>query len=202
MWRLKLFMENIESAKLKFLNTYNPEKREKAALIKAIGASLGRNKLYKPFLKSNLKLKFKSFWKDRLVEIGEKYIKNQYTESEYLEDVVWLKVEINKKFYKSFTSKADVKDDLNPGFRISHSQKSISVYLKHLWCLNENENPPPQCPVDRKILSIIIKSGKVPSWTKVNTLKSHIELIQLIKTKALIEKYNSIAEWELLNYVK
>jgi hypothetical protein len=195
-------MDNIESAKLRFLKMYNPNKSNKTALEKAIGAAVSRNKLYSPFVTNTMKLRVNCFWKDRLAEIGKKYIKNQYSEKEYLESIVGLKSEMNKKFHKLFTSKTDVKDEVDPGYRISHAQKSISVYLKHLWCINNIKTSPTQCPIDRNILTLIINKGKIPAWTKVNSLKSHNDLIQLIKNQALIDKYDSVAEWELVHYFK
>lgn len=195
-------MDKIERAKKQFLNEYNPKQCNVVALSEAIGAAVGRNKLYMPLVKYKDTMIFRKEWEECLIKIGNKYIHNGYTESDYLDEIVRLRTEMNNKFHKLFTTKADVKEGFDPGFRLSHSQKSISVYLKHLWCLGENKTPPPQCPIDRKILSLVIIKGKIPAWTKVNSLKYHNELMQLIKNQAENNKYDLVSEWELVHYLK
>jgi hypothetical protein len=169
------------------------------ALNKAIGAAVGRNKLYSSNNKIKERIDCKKYWKEFLISIGSKYKDIYYDESQYLIDIEFLKCEMNKRFSRIFVKEEDIKIDLDSGFRISHAQKSISVYLKHLWCMGLFGTPP-QCLIDRKILSSILKNKYVSSWIKVNSIESHGSLVQIIKIVAEIDGCKSIAIWELLNY--
>lgn len=58
-------------------------------------------------------------------------------------------------------------------FRISHSQKSISVFVKHLWCMDVISEPN-ICPVDRIILGKTeVRKNKDINWGYVNSIEEH-----------------------------
>lgn len=75
-------------------------------------------------------------------------------------------------------------------------QKLLNLYLKYMWCLDENMPTPPHCPVDRKILH----KAKIHdiNWTQMD--KPQYEYaIEKISQISKIEGI-SIAEWELVNF--
>ena len=89
------------------------------------------------------------------------------------------------------------KSGLADGFRISHSQKSLSIFSKHLWCLNLIDEPV-FCAVD----AIILGKTDAPSnikWTKISTIEAHRESYKYIETKAS-KSGLSIALWELSEF--
>ena len=59
--------------------------------------------------------------------------------------------EINHLFCKLDKSGDIIADEY--GIRIAQCQKSLSLYLKYLWCYGLIETPP-VCPIDRVILSL------------------------------------------------
>lgn len=84
-------------------------------------------------------------------------------------------------------------------FRISHSQKSISVYIKHMWCMNEIMEPT-ICPVDRIILSKTdAKKNHDISWGYVNTIDEHRRKFAYIKSAAK-DMNLTVAKWELVSF--
>jgi hypothetical protein len=86
------------------------------------------------------------------------------------------------------------------GFRVSHSQKSISVYLKHLWCLGMIETPP-FCPVDRSVLCLV--NYPYPRWCFVNCInlyKNQVAAIVAGKNNNPLYDGDSIAVWELFEF--
>ncbi|OZA15591.1 MAG: hypothetical protein B7Y05_03145, partial [Polynucleobacter sp. 24-46-87] len=84
------------------------------------------------------------------------------------------------------------------GFRISHAQKSLSIYLKHLWCLGQIPLPP-ICPIDNVVLKLTEAKGVDATWTFVNSLDEHKKRFTLIDNEARKKKL-PIAEWEILNF--
>ena len=64
--------------------------------------------------------------------------------------------------------------------------------MKYLWCLGK-VNKPPNCPIDRIIISKVdIKNP--PNWTTLNNVTDYMSIIEKI-----IENTNGmdIADWEL-----
>ena len=175
----------------KFLDRYNPSRSLDMAIKNALNAALQHNKLYSPNLPTNTRNEIKALWSDQLQKISGLY-KTQRSLSEYEKDIVELQKEMNKKYAQYFRS--DHKG--GNGFRISHSQKSISIYLKYLWCLKLIEIPP-CCPVDSIVLKLTDAEDK--TWTFVNDIETHRNKFSYIEAKA--KKTNlSVAEWEIRNF--
>lgn len=150
----------------------------------SIQVSLRQNTLYKKDLKDHKIIR--SFWKRKLKCIS--IDKNILSEEVYIKEILQLKSEMNKNFSDYF-----YKD----GFKISHSQKSISVYLKHLWC-HGFIGIPPQCPVDRKIINEIPRNISLNRcWTSINDIDEHMKIIGELRK---IANNVPLAEWELCNF--
>lgn len=178
---------DLKDAKRKFLSIYNEKSSNETALTMAIKSALGRNQTYskKRKVTESERTEFRKEWKRLLEELAKKYQKS-CSEEVFMKDVVELKETINNKFGDFFENK----------FRISHAQKSIAVYLKHLWCLNEISEPP-ICPVDRTILEKVNAPEKLKAWTKVDDIKTYNDQLKVLKDKAGKE---SLASWEIKTF--
>ena len=190
--------DKLNWAKEDFLNRYNPQKSIDTAISLSIKAAVQHNSLYLENLSIGKRKEVRTDWGKELLHIAEKYKENQ-TEEIYNEDILKLKELMNIRHGDSFRRSPHLKYKYDIGFRISHSQKSISVFLKHLWCMNKISEPP-VCPVDRIILEKIGMSGKSASWGYINSLEIHNSKVAEINEFALKEN-KSIAIWELMNFI-
>lgn len=170
-----------------FLEEYNPKRDRNVALSEAWGAAVGHNLLYSKDIGyfHPKREEIRRVWAQKVEKISAKPL----TSTEYEFSFVSLKDEMNGEFGKYLSAE---------GFRISHAQKSLSVYMKHLWCMGVI-NEPPQCPVDKFILVEISKNEKYRdfkniAWTKINDIAVHRSIIDAIRE---ISGTKSIARWEL-----
>lgn len=164
-----------------FLEKYNPSLSYENALSDAINSSVGHNKLY--MCADGERDEIRMTWSERLKQYAEKY-KYEQSIKVYESDILNLQRWMNNKFSDKIY------------FKLSHSQKSLSIYLKHLYCLNLIPAPP-CCPIDRIILSKI-KSNE-PSWTNVDNIQTHRTKFNEIKIEAT-KVGLKIADWELINF--
>ncbi|TKT94147.1 hypothetical protein [Dyadobacter frigoris] len=181
--------EEILQAKQAFLQDYNIPGTVIMALTKAINASVQHNHTYHQNCAGELREPIREFWKGRLIALSGKYIDKQKVAT-YEHDILSLKEVMDENFGPSFCE---------GGFKISHAQKSISVFLKHLWCLGAIVTPP-QCPVDRIILAHVGHGNVRPSWTKVNTIEEHRAHVALLEAHRALTPHLALAEWELLAF--
>lgn len=80
-------------------------------------------------------------------------------------------------------------------FRIGIAQKALNLYLKYLWCLGWLPIPPPNCPLDRRIIDKLnLKDRNGLDWTKLDEMENYKKLIQKCRQ---IAGNISLAEWEL-----
>ncbi|SMP71991.1 hypothetical protein [Anoxynatronum buryatiense] len=177
----------IEQSKSKFLDKYNRMHSVDKALTKSINAALGRNPLYNEKAKTNdIRRNIKKIWMIHLNEMSKKYYVQSVNREVFIQDVIELKEIMNDSYGMYFSTE----------FRISHSQKSLSVFLKHLWCMNMIERPP-ICPLDRKILEAAGRKYSEAKWTHINDIEEYAKKISWLQKEAF--KINcSLAEWELL----
>jgi hypothetical protein len=126
-------LDKILKKKIAFLERYNKPRNVDTAIDKATGAALQHNSLYDKNISSTNKDFIKEYWKCFLRSLNKKY-RNEQIIDVYESDVRFLNRNMNKTFANLFRRNRHPKYGYDPGFRISHSQKSISVYLKHLWC--------------------------------------------------------------------
>lgn len=183
---------SLEQAKQNFLIRYNEGRTIEKAISRAISAAAQHNPLYIDGISQYRRNPIRDFWAQKLIQIAEKYVAEQEV-AVYETDILDLKQAMNDRYGKYFRINGD-----QTGFRISHSQKSISVFLKHLWCMGLIETPP-LCPVDRIILGIAGHRNPVLPWTRVNTIEQHRDHVQLLLTAG--NAYPKLAHWEILHFV-
>lgn len=173
-----------------FLNQYNPGHDPERALNEALRAAIQRNPSYTPGLTNGIKDAMKNFWRQELRIIGAVFEENQ-TRAVYFGAVEKLKITMNEQFGEVFQHQ---KTGYDQGFRIAHAQKSISVYLKHLYCMGVIPAPP-CCPVDWRISQ---KAGvqMSPPWTKMNSIEQLANVLQRFDLLAL-QQEQLLCDWEL-----
>lgn len=181
--------EQLLQAKQAFLNRYNAPGTTAMALKRAITASVQHNLTYHKDCEFNLRTPIRTFWAERLLELSGKYIDKQEVAT-YENDILSLRKLMNENFGPSFCE---------DGFKISHAQKSISVFLKHLWCLGTIATPP-QCPVDSIILRHVGQGNVQPTWTQVNAIEDHRSHVALLEAHRVLTPHLALAEWELLAF--
>jgi len=169
-----------------FLDRYNHVRTVEEALNKSISASVQHNRLYND-VPNEHRFRIRYFWREKLQQLSENFNDEQWSEDKYEDEIEKLKYLMNQKFGNLID------------FRISHSQKSISVFFKHLWCL-EKIPIPPQCPVDRIILTRANTPYNERSWGFVNDINTHRRKYDLIRHAASAAGYQQVSEWELLNF--
>ena len=145
------------------------------------------------------KIEVIQFWKTKLKEYAVKYEEKRDDEF-FIKDVVAF-----QKEFEAFNNKFE-----GEGIRIAQCQKSLSVYLKWLWCLGHLNNEPPMCPIDRNVLNacyknldkkadkeerkLIQKVNRDGGWGQINDLDEYKGLVNIVKKVAGTQ---SPAVWEL-----
>ena len=150
-----------------------------------ISAAVRHNKLYSPATTNRQRRMIRDYWKALLDELGEKYDQPQTTEV-FFADILELQRRMNDQFDELFC------DD---GFKVSHAQKSISVYLKTRWCLNEIPTPP-LCPVDSTVLNLLGRPWNNHPWTRMSFEEYQHATLEISRRAALAGL--SVAVWELI----
>ncbi len=184
----------MEAKKKEFLRRYSKfdDMNIDLAARNSIKAALQRNAIYSKKATKNCREKIRESWKKKLHKIGKEFYKKEINIEEYESKVKNLKKEMNGDFGDLLYNESIY----DKGFRISHSQKSISLYLKYLWCMGE-VGKPSVCPVDRTILKK--SKSKNITWCYVNSIEEHQEKFGQIEKNAKLEGM-SVAEWELKNF--
>ena len=172
----------------------------KGAISAAVNTRSQKNPVYSlSRIERSIKAELVSFWKEKLVEYATNYIKEKKDSQYFITDVLKFQSDINKSFKDCFYN--------NEGIRIAQCQKSLSVYLKWLWCLGELKYEPPVCPIDRYVLSecrrhsneaqraIIDKVNKDGGWGAINDPDTYEKLVAIIEDVS-----KSAAVWELFFY--
>ena len=86
--------------------------------------------------------------------------------------------------------------DFNCKYKVSHAQKSLSLFLKYLWCYGLKDTPP-ACPIDRQILQeakTADRSITLKNWTSLDSKEDYEQLLNALNKWA---DSTSIAEKEL-----
>ena len=134
-------------------------------------------------------------WRDELIDIGDEYIKAMKDRAGFEKDVLRLQAAMNARFRPILQPKSP---RYPPGFRIAHSQKSLSLLLKHYWCHGKVQEPP-VCPVDRLILTTADAPYNLRTWTTVNTMEKYRAQLASLDAAASAAG-QSVAVWELLEF--
>lgn len=187
---------SIDHFKYSFLNRYNPERTEEKAIELSIKAAVQHNSLYSKSASNDDRKVIRHVWAEALRIISEKYKSEEVSDEIYLADIIELKDLMNNQYSDYFMSETHPKFNYDPGFRISHSQKSIGVYLKHLWCLGEIKAPP-QCPVDAIILKVAGQKYPNTKWTHINSIDEHLSQVEILSKMA---GDLPLPEWELKSF--
>ncbi len=126
-------------------------------------------------------------WREMLYKLGNKYRKSQQSEETFKNDVQELVDHINSLF-SGFFDNTNRPQGVPKGFLLAHAQISLSVYLKHMWCMNKFATPP-VCPISKKIL------GRDCEY--VHTIDQYDRDLEDVKKKRSSEE--GLAEWELFD---
>ena len=191
-------LEDLAEQKMQFLRRFGADQGADVARVRAlqdaIASAVVKNALYAPAATASNRFDASAGWKQMLEAIAAEYVEPASAEK-YEADLVRLQAHMNRGFGQYFRQARHPKFGYEPGFRISHAQKSLGLVLKHYWCLDLVAMPP-QCPVDRPVL-VAARAGELNSkWTDVNSIAAHQFKMQFLAQAA--EKENlSIAEWEL-----
>lgn len=171
----------------------NNDEREAAML--AINVSVSRNPTYSENITGSDKREIRSYWQKLLLEFYEKHKQGNVGIKEFRSSVDTIKKDMNSRFPDKFQCNTKGYDN---GFRLAHAQKSLSVFLKHLWRMGKMKEPP-LCPIDGIILNDVLK--KKGTWTKLNDTETY-ELYIGYVNDAANKSRKSVAEWEYENWNK
>lgn len=177
-------LNDIEHAKAVFLGRYNRGASEGIAVTSGLKAAAQHNPLYRAGV---TRPPIRNFWKQLLRQLAAAYAA-PVSLAHYEDDICQLQRLMNDTFSGSFRP---------AGFRLSHAQKSLSVVLKHLWCMGRIAEPT-ACPIDRVVLRGV-SEGPLQSWTRVNSLNEHREMFDRVLSAANAAG-KPVAQWELLTF--
>lgn len=169
-------------------------KTPKEAANLGIRAAVERNPTYRANISNADKTKIHKKWIELLIGLLEKYQLPQTPET-FINDVAYLCTAMNESQFKKLFINAGRGNDNNypKCFRVAHAQKSLSVFLKHMWLISDNMPTPPVCPIDGIILKAV---GSNEAWTKLNNLDEYKEYLRIVKKVS----GDNMAEWELLKW--
>ena len=191
-------LEDLAEQKTRFLRRFGANGgvavARTRALQDAIASAVLKNALYAPAATAADRQAVGAGWKQLLETIAAEYVEPVSSEK-YETDLVRLQSHMNRGFGQYFRQARHPKFGYEPGFRVSHAQKSLSLVLKHFWCLGLVAMPP-ECPVDRPVL-VAARAGELNSkWTDVNSIAAHQHKMQFLAEAAAKENL-PVAEWEL-----
>lgn len=144
-------------------------------------------------------------WMDKLERLGWKYQECVQTKEQFIEDVFELQDYIN--------GSSDCTCFYNNRIRIGQCQKSLSVYLKWMWCQNELASIPPVCPIDRQVLrecyrvlhgkragtrQELIDCGT--AWSNLDDRELYKRLVDITEKVAGLQGEPLTAVWELFAF--
>lgn len=186
--------ETLQKLKRAFLDSYDPPRGattpKQIALANAIITAVRRNPTYSRDITLLQKSEAVNFWKEEIEKRGEKYLQTPQAIETYTNDVLEMRAAINKKFA------GVLQNSVSSGIRIAHCQKSLSIYLKYMWCQGISTATPPACPIDRVVLT---HCGIFDiAWTRLDKVDEFNNILKQIEsTKNTSVCHSSIAEWEL-----
>jgi hypothetical protein len=191
-------LDDLAEQQTRFLKRFGAARDMSAAralaMRDAVGSAVSKNALYAPKATSRDRLEVDAAWKEALELYASEYVEPIGWER-YERDLVKLTAEMNRAYGHHFRQARHPKFGYEPGFRISHAQMSLSLVLKHYWCLGLVAMPP-QCPVSRVVL-LAARAGELNAkWTDVNSIEAHRLKIKWLAAAAEKEGLE-LAEWEL-----
>lgn len=175
--------QQIHNRKEQFLNNYNPMRTIDRAVQSGIKASVKvrQKRVYAPNISYEQKITIRNYWKGLLLSIGKSY-EMEKSEKDFIKDIKSICDAMNHTFPDCF--------DSNNGFRIAQAQKSLSVFLKHMWCMDKIKMPP-VCPIDRKIVG--------EKWSD-DDMKKYLKHLDKVKMRNNTD--DPLAVWELFEFYR
>jgi len=189
--------DRLAPLKRRFLRKYNKSHSVCEAARRAMAAATQHNSLFAKNVSAERKSRVRSDWKDFLLSLEARYRRSR-SGNFLTKDILRLRKLMNDRHRDAFRATRHAKFKTDPGFRLSHAQKSIAVFLKHLWCLGRVAEPP-HCPVDAVILGKAGRKYPKTKWGYVNNLATHCEQIQFLRAAANRFR-QTLAEWELKKF--
>lgn len=174
----------------KFYQIVNKPKDENQAADIAINVSVSRNPTYSGSISYNDKHIIREYWKSLLLDFYNSNKPGNISRKDFFDYVCVIKEKMNSEYPSAFKCNTKGYDN---GFRLAHAQKSLSVFLKHLWCMGKMGEPP-FCPIDGIILNNVLK--KKGAWTKLNDPETYKTYIRYIDSA--VGTTMSVAEWEYI----
>lgn len=145
------------------------------------------------------------FWKAELERLSEKYKRSGQTKAQFIKDVLSLQASINNSQYHNCFA--------NGRIRIGQCQKSMSIFLKWMWCQGELADMPPVCPIDGQVLAKCRRilrehqEGTVEeiidtyvSWSNLNCPVLYERLVDITEKVAALSDDPRPAVWELFAF--
>lgn len=173
-------MKNLKQLFLKQTNTLTVQD----ALHNSLLASLRRNRTYKNGIPHSERVLFRQAIMGKLQEMGTMY-SNPVSEELHKNNIVGFSDSFSAEFGHLLVGER---------FRIGTSQKLLNLFIKFLWCLNDDWPTPPHCPVD----NIVLKQANIyGAWTKLDSIELYQDWINRLRIHTHTLNYPSIAEWEL-----
>lgn len=201
-------LRNLQSHQANFLGLFHVSpggaQWREVAINDAITSASRRTTLYETPRSPRERSAVREFWSAQLEEKLAAYEAGRATfasDRQYQHDVMDLRARMNAAFPEVFLQHQI--RTFEPGFRVAHAQKSLSLVLKHGWC-NGTVEMPPHCVVDRRILRAANARQVEQRWTDVNTWEEHLEKMSIVEAAARLHEDwpLTLAEWELWAFAK
>lgn len=200
--------DEIQARQQEFINAYKFKNLEYTPKMKAWESAINVSvktrgyPVYSSDVKNREDAKFA--WMDKLERLGWKYQCVQ-TKEQFIKDVFELQDYINGSSYST--------SFFNNRIRIGQCQKSLSVYLKWMWCQNELASIPPVCPIDRQVLQEcyrVLRSKKAgtknelidcrTAWSNLDDKDLYERLVNITEKVAGLQDESLTAVWELFAF--
>ena len=200
--------DEIQARQQEFIDAYKFKNQEYTPKMKAWESAINVSvktrgyPVYSSDVKNREDAKFA--WMDKLERLGWKYQCVQ-TKEQFIKDVFELQDYINGSSYST--------SFFNNRIRIGQCQKSLSVYLKWMWCQNELASIPPVCPIDRQVLQEcyrVLRSKKAgtknelidcrTAWSNLDDKDLYERLVNITEKVAGLQDESLTAVWELFAF--
>ena len=157
----------------------------------SINVSVGRNRTYRKGVSPITKGIMRDFWIQYLTDVNFSGIQ---TWNDWERAIIALRSIMNKEFPSIWLN----------NFRISHSQKSLSVFCKYKYCrsiaLNQACSSPVSMPLDRVVQN---RSGlpvnQILAWGAVDSIEVYTTQINIIANKLNLP-VSALYKWEIDNF--
>lgn len=181
-------MEKLGCSKSDNLNLYKKDFLLGEFLMLSIAGAFSRNRVYKPNTSVSLKNELKRELKEELNLFIQEY-KESVSEEKHFQNIQDLSEKISKKYSRILNAEI---------FNIGTTQKLLNLYLKYLWSIDIVAKPP-HFPVDRIMISEVLKMKGNLSWTKFTTIDEYKSVIDFAK-KRCFENKEDLADFEIREF--